>query len=294
MWRFFQELEVIDSSGRPTRHFGDPLWVYLKYCRAKKDPRDDSEILAEGRTQIDAVRGHGVFVAEGHGQHPWDLNPALDRDTRSIYVDAKKSIWKELEVPFIATIPRALQLSTQSVDRMEYILHPVTGERLSAASLDQLSDLRGRHRGQYDVQVVVSDGLNALAIMDEGHLAPFLAQLRQELARAGYRLAPEHIVLRCGRVRAGYQIGEALFAGLVGPRAILHVIGERPGTGHHTFSIYITAPDGAVWGQAGVVDHDITKVVSGVAATAIAPLRGADETVRLLSRLAKRKTEVSG
>ena len=292
MWRFFQELEVIDSSGRPTQHFGDPLWVYLKYCRAKQDPRGDSEILAEGRLQIDAVRGHGVFVAEGHGQHAWDLNPALDRDTRSIYLDAKKSIWKELEVPFIATIPRALQLSTQSVDRTEYILHPVTGERLSAASLDQLSDLRERHHGLYDVQVVVSDGLNALAIMDEGHLAPFLGQLHQELARAGYRLAPEHIVLRCGRVRAGYQIGEVLFAGLAGSRAVLHVIGERPGTGHHTFSIYITAPDGEVWGQAGAVDHDITKVVSGVAATAIAPLRGADETVRLLNRLARRKAEI--
>jgi ethanolamine ammonia-lyase large subunit len=65
----------------------------------------------------------------------------------------------------------------------------------------------------------------------------------------------------------------------------LHVIGERPGTGHHTFSIYITAPEGSLWGIAGKVDHNITKVVSGVAVTALTPVAGADETVRILKTL---------
>jgi ethanolamine ammonia-lyase large subunit len=146
--------------------------------------------------------------------------------------------------------------------------------------------LRERQAGMYNVQIVVSDGLNALAIMDPGHLAPFLDELRVGLVREGYRPAPEHIVQTSGRVRAGYRIGEVLFAHLPGNRAILHVIGERPGTGHHTFSIYITAPDGSVWGECGKVDHNITKVVSGVATTALLPIKGAHETVRVLQTIA--------
>ena len=86
-------------------------------------------------------------------------------------------------------------------------------------------------------------------------------------------------------VHAGYRIGEALFGGLPGTRAVLHVIGERPGSGHRTFSVYITAAAGAVWGRADQVDHDITKVVSGVALTARAPVAAADDVARLLNAL---------
>ena len=286
MWQFFQQLEVIDSRGRPTNHFGDPLWVFLKYRRKKGDSRSDDEILAEGKSQLEAVRRRGVFIAESHGTTSWQLEPKLERDIRRIYADAKESIWTELEPAFIAAIPDVFRLATRSTDRTDYILHPETGERLLDASVENLRTLRQRHGGRYNVQIVVSDGLNALAIMDEGHLAPFLEQLRDELAREGYRAAPEQIVLTSGRVRAGYRIGETLFADLQHARAILHVIGERPGTGHHTFSIYITAPTGDLWSQVGKVDHNITKVVSGVAITALAPTIGASQTVRILNTMA--------
>lgn len=285
MWGFFQQLGVINQDGKPTDHFGDPLWVFLQYRRRKGDTRSDREILEEGQSQIDAVRGRGVFIAQGHGAKPWDLEPALEKDIRRIYADAKKSIWTELEPAFIAQIPDVLRLSTQSTDRNDYILHPETGERLTDKSKATLRSLRRHQAGRYDVQIVVSDGLNALAIMDPGHLTPFLEELREGLMREGYRTAPEHIVLTSGRVRAGYRIGESLFAHLPGKRAILHVIGERPGTGHHTFSIYITAPDDSVWGEDGRVDHNITKVVSGVATTALQPTKGAQETVRILNTI---------
>ena len=38
--------------------------------------------------------------------------------------------------------------------------------------------------------------------------------------------------------------------------------------------------------QAGKVDHNITKVVSGVAITALAPTIGASQTVRILNTMA--------
>jgi len=285
MWQFFQELEVIDAAGRPTNHFGNPLWVYLKYRRRKGDPRPDGEILREGEQQIAAVRNRGVFISQGHGPRPWDLEPALESDVRRIYVDAKKCLWTELEPAFIDRIPEGQKLETRSQGRSDYILHPATGEQLSDESQAAVVDLRRRHGGKYNVQIVISDGLNALSIMDPGHLAPFLERLRGGLLRSGLRPAPEHIVFTSGRVRAGYRLGETLFANLEGPRAILHVIGERPGTGHHTFSVYMTAADGQAWGQRDKIDHNITKVVSGIAATALDPRAGADETVRLLKTL---------
>ncbi len=289
MWAFFQRLGVIDAEGRPTRHFGDPLYVYLQYLRAKGDTRPEADIRAEGTQRLAEIRARGVFIAQGHGARTWELEPELDRDIRRIYTDSKASLWTELSPAFIATVPNLVRLGSKSKDRSEYILHPDTGEQLADASLAALRALRERHGGQYDVQLMVSDGLNALAIMDDGHLGPYLDALRAQLTTAGYRVAPEHLVLTSGRVRAGYLAGETLFGGVGSPttrRALIHVIGERPGTGHHTFSAYITAPPAGVWGTPGEVDHNITRVVSGVALTAYAPTLAAPETVRLLRQMA--------
>lgn len=281
-WKFFQRLGVIDAAGKPTEHFGDPLWVFLQYQRRRGDRRPEAEILNEGRRQLAEVRSRGVFIAEGHGEKPWDLKPTLKADIRRIYDDAKESIWAELDQESIDRIPRAVQLATRSKDRLDYILHPESGEQPAELSQKNLQTLRERHAGKYNVQIVVSDGLNALAIADDDQLKPFLNRLRTQLTEAGFSVAPEHIVVTAGRVRCGYRIGEALFANLPGRRAILHVIGERPGTGHRTFSNYMTAPKGGVWAETGKVDHNITRVVSGIATTALQPATGADDSVRIL------------
>ena len=285
MWQFFQELGVIDEAGRPTRHFGDPLHVFLAYQRRKGDSRDEATILGEGRRQLAEVRGRGVFVAEGHGDSAWELRPQLKRDITRIYDDAKQSIRAELTPDFIDRVPNRVLVQTKSRDRDDYILHPESGEQPSEAALTTLQQLRRKHAGQFNVQIVISDGLNALSIMDDGHLAPFLTRVRAGLREAGFKPAAENLVVTSGRVRAGYRTGETLFAKLPGRRAILHVIGERPGTGHHTFSTYMTAPTGEVWGTPGTVDHNITRVVSGIALTALKPQAGADEVVRILREI---------
>lgn len=285
VWAFFQRLGVIDAKGQPTRHFGDPLWVYLQYRRQKEDRRSDAAILEEGRRQLADVRSRGLFIAEGYGDEPWDLPKKLAADIRRIYDDAKISIRAELQPEFVKTIPNVVRLSTLSGDRDDYILHPATGEQLSEESIRQLKSLRRRQKHTVDVQIVISDGLNALAISEPGQLAPFLNHLRDELRGRDLRVAHENLLVTSGRVRAGYRIGELLFGELSGPRAILHVIGERPGTGHRTFSVYMTAPQGNVWGGDEAVDHNITKVVSGIARTALKPVQAADEVVRLLESM---------
>jgi len=108
---------------------------------------------------------------------------------------------------------------------------------LDDPSLRKLKALKAKRSDPYQVQVIVSDGLNAHAIMDPGHLAPYLWRLKKS-AETSLKLAPEILVIQGGRVRAGYGIGETLFGGLPDAkehRAIIHIIGERPGTMHHTF-----------------------------------------------------------
>jgi ethanolamine ammonia-lyase large subunit len=224
-----------------------------------------------------------VFLAEGHGRLPEDLEPRLATTIGTIYADAKQSIWAEFDAAFRESQAGSILVQTESQDRRDYILHPTTGEQLTAASLAAVVAERERQAGGSDVQLVISDGLNPLAIMDLAQLEPFLQSLDAGLRTAGHRPAARRIVVTAGRVRAGYRIGEALFAGSSGPRAILHVVGERPGTGHRTFSVYLTCRDGAAWGEAGSTDHQHTRVVAGIATTALAPRRAAQDVCRLLA-----------
>ena len=285
MAKFFQQLGVFDQKRRPTEHFGDPRWVYLQYRRKKQDDRPTDQILSEADRQLAAVRDRGVFIASGHGQTPSDLEPTLREDVHRIYDDAKISIRAELDSEFIQGVPDVITLATSSKDRDDYILHPTTGEVLDERSVQEVRNLRRQQVARFNAQIMISDGLNALSIMEKGHLQPFLTRLRDQLRVTGYQVAPQNLVATSGRVRCGYRVGEILFGGLPGERALLHVIGERPGTGHRTFSTYISAPDGDVWRQNGKVDHNITRVVSGIASTALKPTIAADDVVRVLQRM---------
>ena len=282
MWDFFKTLGVIDQDGNPTEHFGNPNWVYLQYQRKKGDTRPEGEILQKGKQQLIQIRERGVFVAEGFGSQPWILPKKLEEDIRTIYTDAKKCIWREWDEAFVNQLPNVVRIRTRSSDRNDYILHPVSGERLSDESRDHLLSLRKSLSESFDCLVVVSEGLNALGAMDEGQLMPLVNGIREGMKQKGVRVAPQLMVVNSGRVRAGYRLGELLFKGAASKRTILHIIGERPGSGHHTLSVYITTAEGSAWSIDDQVDHNITKVVSGIAITALKPQLAAMECVRLI------------
>ena len=61
MWDFFKKLEVIDAQGKPTAHFGNPLWVCYQYCLAKGDDRSKNVIYEQGKKAIARKYGIGVF-----------------------------------------------------------------------------------------------------------------------------------------------------------------------------------------------------------------------------------------
>ncbi|WP_429810349.1 ethanolamine ammonia-lyase [Ensifer sp. B1-9] len=294
MWEFYKRIGIIGEDGKYTANYGDPLWVYYQYRLAKGDGRTKDAVYAEGREKMREVEERGVDLATGHGAEIWDLNPALAAKVKSLYDDAKQSLWAELTPEFIAAVPNVVQVRTLSRDRNDYIAHPSTGETISAetaAEIEKIRDLWGNDipKGQ----IVISDGLNAKAIMDEGHLAPFLEEMRRLLSDAGVSVGDKNIVVTSGRVRAGYRIGEMLYA-KADPdslRGILHIIGERPGTTHHAYSVYITVAKGKRWAEKNI-DHDITRLVSNVADTALDPKKAARETLTIIREIVGK--EVNG
>lgn len=287
MWDFYKRIKVIDDKGKFTEHAGDPVWVYYQYCLAKGDKRSQKEIYAEGNQKVKEVVGRGVDLALGYGDKVSAMEPELDKRIHALYDDAKISLWAEFTPEFVKTIPNALQITTKSQDREEYIANPASGEKLSEAAVATLEKLRSSWNGKNpDVQIVISDGLNAKALMDKGHLLPYLEALQKDLKAAGLTVSGKNLVVTSGRVRAGYEIGNVLYSKGNAAKAatIIHVIGERPGSGHHNFSVYIASPKGKVW-QDKKVDHDIVRVISGISDTALTPDKAAAETVRLVERI---------
>jgi len=289
MWDFFKKIEIIGPDGDITGHFGDPVWVYFRYRLAKGDLRTKDEIYKEGFKLIAEIEERGVPIAVGYGKNSWDLEPELDKKIHLLYEDSKSCLWKEMTETFIATIPNHLYIETDSADRKDYVYHPPTGEKLSEKSVEKLNRLRNKWNGKSpDVQIIISDGLNVSALADEGHLKPFLEYLDKELTLAGLRLSADNIVIRNGRVRAGYRCGECLFGqdpAVDKPKGIVHIIGERPGSGHHNFSAYLSAPLISTWMEKGKLDHDQSRVVSGISDTALKPELAARETVRILTEI---------
>ena len=122
-----------------------------------------------------------------------------------------------------------LELATRVQDRNEYIHRPDLGRRLSPES----AALLAKHRGDYDVALMIADGLSGIAM--ETNAGPFLDCLLPLLRDAHYTLSPLCIV-RQGRVAVSDEVGSILGAKL---SAIL--IGERPGlSSPDSMGIYIT------------------------------------------------------
>ncbi|WP_053970048.1 ethanolamine ammonia-lyase subunit EutB [Mangrovimonas sp. ST2L15] len=291
MWDFFKHIEVIDELGNPTEHFGDPIWVYYKYQKAKGDVRSYEIITEEGQAFIDKIEKRGVSIAQGYGENPWDLEPKLDAKVHQLYEDAKISLWTEMSSEFIQTIPAAYPIITQAQNRKDYVYHPATGERLSESSIDKLKRLKATWGSSApDIQIIISDGLNVRALQDTGHLQPYLTELIQGITEYGFSLSKQHLVITHGRVRAGYACGEHLFGTskhVNKYHGIIHIIGERPGSGHHNFSAYVSVASTDLWHKKGGVDHDITRVISGISDTALKPKEAAKETMTLIDNLFK-------
>ncbi len=287
MWAFFKQMEIIDNNNQPTAHFGDPVWMYYQYRKLKGDTRTYEEIYSEGLACIERVRERGVPIAKGFGKDYWEMNPVLDQEIRLLYADAKKCLWEETPKQFKKLLSHGIAIGTLSADRKDYIYHPQSGEQVSRDGIYALEILRSKWKNEIpDIQVVVSDGLSVSSLTDEGHLSPYISELKAQLENK-FSLSKNNIFIEHGRVRAGYRCGEHLFgdASSNKKKCILHIIGERPGTMHHNYSVYITVAKSSDWFVEGKIDHDVTRVISGISDTAFHPEEAAKETLRILTEL---------
>lgn len=125
-----------------------------------------------------------------------------------------------------------LELHSAAATRPIYLQRPDKGRRLDDASRDALRKLPAPP-SQYDLAIVVADGLSALAI--EQNARPFLRVLTPMIAAAGWQLAPVCIA-RQARVALGDEAGS-----LLGARIVVVMIGERPGlSSPDSMGIYMT------------------------------------------------------
>ena len=124
-----------------------------------------------------------------------------------------------------------VNLHSAAENRHIYLQRPDLGRKLDEASRAALAGANAA----CDLAFAIADGLSALAI--EQNAAPFLRALMVRLSaeQAQWRIAPLAIV-RQGRVAIGDEV-----AYLLGARAVVVLIGERPGlSSPDSMGLYLT------------------------------------------------------
>ncbi|QRV22596.1 ethanolamine ammonia-lyase subunit EutC [Marinomonas foliarum] len=124
-----------------------------------------------------------------------------------------------------------LMLHSRATDRATYLQRPDYGRRLDEASANKLDEHRASTSQDYDLAIVVVDGLSSLAI--EQNTLPFLHALSSHIK--DWKLAPICFVKQ-GRVAIGDDVCERLNA-----KCVLVLIGERPGlSSPDSLGLYLT------------------------------------------------------
>jgi ethanolamine ammonia-lyase large subunit len=249
--------------------------LYASYAKAGGESRSTAALADEGRRQLDALRERGFDLGI-------DDSAAADARVDRIYSHARAALYAPLDDGVLNEMAGAVRVNSCAGSRDDYLSHPDAGERLrdeDARGVAGLYSLRRPH-----VQLVVSDGLNANGVNEQ--LRSLLAPLRRQLTAAGHHVGEHVIVVRNGRVRAGYEVG-----GLTGASIVVHVIGERPGTGLNTVSVYLTygrTEDGRPrWSRD--LDHSATTAVCGIHPRGKPPAAAVDEVAGAVARMTEQK-----
>jgi ethanolamine ammonia-lyase large subunit len=254
--------------------------LYATYVRAGGDRRPTSALEEEAEQCVHDLQARGLDL----GCDAATADARLER----IYANARAALYATVEDHVIRDVTaQPARVRTIASSRDDYLSHPAAGERLRDDDARAVA-LLGRDR-QPQVQIVVSDGLNANAVNEQ--LPALLPKLRRTLSEHGLHVGPKDVVVQNGRVRAGYEIG-----GLVGADVVINIIGERPGTGINTLSAYITygrdAAGQSRWSRS--LDHSATTAVCGIHARAKAPEAAASEIARAVARIVQlRKSGVA-
>lgn len=252
--------------------------LYAMYLKASGDRRSLGRLRAEGKRKLAALWERGFDLGYGHGRGyaaPTEVEMRLE----SIYRHARRALYARIDDAVIKDVsPRHLRVRTKAMNRDDYLKHPQSGEVICEQDGSRIASFYSAGRPQ--IQIVVSDGLNANAINES--LRAVLPPLRQMLVEAGHHIGEVDIVIDNGRVRAGYHVGALLEV-----EAIIHLIGERPGTGLNTLSAYLTYGRDRMghtrWSPA--LDHSKTTAICGIHPRGKAPATAIEEISRCVRRM---------
>lgn len=271
-----------DGSTDPTADRIAGLYAYFQKSGGDKRSTEDLEI--EAKRKIKNLQEKGCDLGYGVGkinEDPDFVTKRLD----GLFSHARKALYANIDPAVIRDCCESpVHVDTDSKDRDDYLAHPRSGEKIDKESAVELLKLVKDLPVAPTIQFVISDGLNANAISE--HLRQVLPALKKSLYGTGFSYNPFDIIVQNGRVRAGYHIGQILQ-----PDLIVHLIGERPGTGLNQFSAYIT------YGKTlegfplfdPEMDHSLTTAVCGIHPNGKAPNAAVKEIIRILSKAIEMK-----
>ncbi|HLG17333.1 MAG TPA: ethanolamine ammonia-lyase subunit EutB [Blastocatellia bacterium] len=268
-------LGVMNDAGELGSGGTDTAELYSAYLKDGGDTRTLEALRDEGTRRLAVLQERGFDLGYGQSADAPEVTARLD----AIYANARRALYATLnEGVMHAMAPHRLRVRTRAVDREDYLMHPPSGEHIRDEDAARVAALYPVRRPQ--VQIVISDGLNADAANE--NLRTLLPALRRELAGIGCHLGETEIIIDNARVRAGYHVGALLDA-----EAVVHLIGERPGTGLDMLSAYLTygrdREGNSRWSSD--LDHSNTTAVCGIHPKGKRPEAAAQEIARCVRRM---------
>ena len=169
----------------------------------------------------------------------FQLSHAQARDAVNFPLDISEMTKTLSAIDALSVVEKPLSLQSEAVDRVTYLQRPDLGRKLSQAGrttlLNTMQSRQSSTQAQYDLAIVVVDGLSSLAV--QKNAAPFISELLKQLPTepSPYKIAPITLVEQ-GRVAIGDDIGELLNA-----QVVMVLIGERPGlSSPDSLGLYLT------------------------------------------------------
>lgn len=169
----------------------------------------------------------------------FQLSHAQARDAVNFPLDISEMTKTLSAIDALSEVEKPLSVQSEAVDRVTYLQRPDLGRKLNQAGrttlLNTMQNRQNSTQAQYDLAIVVVDGLSSLAV--QKNAAPFISELLKQLPTepSPYKIAPITLVEQ-GRVAIGDDIGELLNA-----QVVMVLIGERPGlSSPDSLGLYLT------------------------------------------------------
>jgi ethanolamine ammonia-lyase small subunit len=169
----------------------------------------------------------------------FQLSHAQARDAVNFPLDIDALAEQLTHIPGLDNAEPPIQLNSQADDRITYLQRPDLGRKLAESGrktlLNHMDNQAHAADSQYDLAIVVVDGLSSLAVQNNAQ--PFIKELLSQLNQqhSAWNIAPMSIVEQ-GRVAIGDDIGQLLNA-----QVVMVLIGERPGlSSPDSLGLYLT------------------------------------------------------